>query len=250
MPRKPRLHLDQVPLHVIQRGHNRQPCFFSKGDYECYLHWLGEALVASDVSLHAYVLMTNHVHLLVTPEDARAIPQLLISLGRRYVQYINRKYGRTGTLWDSRYKSSLIEAETYLFACHRYIELNPVRAAIVVDPAQYRWSSYRHNALGQADPLLSPRPEYLALANSQQARQDAYRVLVDEVLDQAATAAIRIAANQNQPLGNPRFYAMIERSTGLRRVPRPRGRPPKRPLCGDQKVEDSTKFRIVRASVD
>jgi putative transposase len=245
MPRKPRIHLDDVPLHVIQRGHNRQPCFFSEGDYECYLHWLGEALVATGASLHAYALMTNHVHLLITPKDARAIPQLFISLGRRYVQYINRKYQRTGTLWDSRYKSSFIEAETYLFACHRYIELNPVRAAIVEDPAHYRWSSYRHNALGQPDPLLSPRPEYLALALSPQARQDAYRVFIEEVLDQAAIAKIRAAANQSQPLGNPRFYAMIERSTGQSRVPRPPGRPPKGALCGSTKAVDAAKFRIV-----
>jgi putative transposase len=237
-------------VHVIQRGHNRQPCFFSKSDYECYLHWLGEALVATGTSLHAYALMTNHVHLLITPDDARAIPQLLISLGRRYVQYINRKYGRTGTLWDSRYKSSLIEAETYLFACHRYIELNPVRAAIVGDPAQYRWSSYRHNALGEADPLLSPRPEYLALALSPRARQDAYRTLVDEVLDQAAIAKIRAAASQNQPLGNPRFHAMIERSTGQSRVPRPRGRPPKAGLSGDTLAANAARVRIVRPNID
>jgi putative transposase len=214
------------------------------------LHWLGEALVATGTSLHAYALMTNHVHLLITPDDPRAIPQLLISLGRRYVQYINRKYGRTGTLWDSRYKSSLIEAETYLFACHRYIELNPARAAIVGDPAQYRWSSYRHNALGQADPLLSPRPEYLALALSPRERQDAYRTLVDEVLDQAAIAKIRAAASQNQPLGNPRFYAMIERSTGQPRVPRPRGRPPKGGLSGNTLPADAARVRIVRPNID
>src|SRR5882672_568377 len=117
MPRRPRVHLDGVPLHIVQRGHNREPCFFAEDDYSSYLHWLGEALAEFDCALHAYVLMTNHVHLLLTPGKAEAVPKLIISLGRRYVQYVNRSYRRTGTLWDSRYKSSLVQAETYLLAC-------------------------------------------------------------------------------------------------------------------------------------
>jgi REP element-mobilizing transposase RayT len=125
MPRRPRIHLDGVPLHIVQRGHNRQPCFFAEEDYHAYLHWLGEALRKQDCALHAYVLMTNHVHLLLTPKDAAAVPRLIIALGRRYVQYINTTYRRTGTLWDSRYKSSLVQADPYLLACQRYIELNP-----------------------------------------------------------------------------------------------------------------------------
>ena len=135
MPRRPRIHLDGVPLHIVQRGHNREPCFFAEEDFGSYLHWLGEALGEAECALHAYVLMTNHVHLLLTPKKAITVPGLIISLGRRYVQYINRTYNRTGTLWDSRYKSSLVQAETYLLACQRYIELNPVRAAMVDDPA-------------------------------------------------------------------------------------------------------------------
>ncbi|MCK7576951.1 MAG: transposase [Chromatiales bacterium] len=122
MPRRPRVHLDGVPLHIVQRGHNREPCFFGAEDYPCYLHWLGVALKEAACALHAYVLMTNHVHLLLTPTKAESVPALLISLGRRYVQYINRTYRRTGTLWDSRYKSSLVQAETYLLTCQRYIE--------------------------------------------------------------------------------------------------------------------------------
>jgi len=141
----------------VQRGHNREPCFFSEDDYSSYLHWLGEALSESECALHAYVLMTNHVHLLLTPKKAEAVPRLIISLGRRYVQYINRSYRRTGTLWDSRYKSSLVQAETYLLACQRYIELNPVRAAMVEDPAHYRWTSYRANALGGPERLCAGR---------------------------------------------------------------------------------------------
>ena len=225
MPRRPRVHLDGVPLHIVQRGHNREPCFFAEDDYLSYLHWLGEALAEARCGLHAYALMTNHVHLLLTPKRAETVPKLIISLGRRYVQYINRTYRRTGTLWDSRYKSSLVQAETYLLIAHRYIELNPVRAAMVDDPAHYRWTSYRANALGQADRRLTPHPLYLALAAADKDRQAAYRTLFRSHLDQAAINDIRLALNQNQPLGNERFLARIEKMTGIRREARPRGRP-------------------------
>ena len=229
MPRRPRVHLDGVPLHIVQRGHNREPCFFCEEDYLSYLHWLGEALGEAQCALHAYVLMTNHVHLLLTPKKAEAVPRLLISLGRRYVQYVNRSYRRTGTLWDSRYKSSLIQAETYLLACQRYIELNPVRAAMVEDPAHYRWSSYRANALGQADPRLTPHAIYRELGRGDRERQAAYRALFRAQLDRAAIDDIRLALNQSQPLGNERFYAKIERMTGVRREARPHGRPRREP---------------------
>jgi putative transposase len=225
MPRRPRVHLDGVPLHLVQRGHNREPCFFAEEDYQCYLHWLGEALIEAECSLHAYVLMTNHVHLLLTPKRAATVQKLVISLGRRYVQYINRSYRRTGTLWDSRYKSSLVQAETYLLACQRYIELNPVRAAMVDDPAHYRWTSYRANALGQADARLTPHTLYAALGRTDRSRQAAYRALFRAELDRAAIDDIRLALNQSQPLGNERFYARIEKMTGVRREARPRGRP-------------------------
>ena len=225
MPRRARIHLDGVPLHIVQRGHNREPCFFAEDDYSSYLHWLSEALAAAECALHAYVLMTNHVHLLLTPRRAKAVPRLVISLGRRYVQYINRKYRRTGTLWDSRYKSSLVQAETYLLACQRYIELNPVRAAMVEDPAHYRWTSYRANGLGQADARVTPHALYLALGRSEKERLGQYRGLFRTQLDRAAIDDIRLALNQSQPLGNARFYAKIEKMTGQRREARPRGRP-------------------------
>lgn len=225
MPRRPRIHIDGVPLHIVQRGHNREPCFFAEGDYSSYLHWLGEALREAECLLHAYVLMTNHVHLLLTPGKAAAVPKLLISLGRRYVQYINRSYRRTGTLWDSRYKSSLVEPDTYLLACQRYIELNPVRAAMVDDPARYRWSSYRSNGLGQPDPRLTPHSLYLALGRNDKERQTAYRALFKGHLDRDAIDDIRLALNQSQPVGNPRFHARIEQMTGGRREAKPRGRP-------------------------
>lgn len=225
MPRRPRVHIDGVPLHIVQRGHNRQPCFFAEEDYHSYLHWLSEALHKEHCALHAYALMTNHVHLLLTPKDAKAVPKLLIALGRRYVQYINVSYRRTGTLWDSRYKSSLIQAETYLLACQRYIELNPVRANMVDDPANYRWTSYRTNALAQSSAILTPHEVYQALGASGPERQSAYRALFRAQLDGEAINDIRLALNQSQPLGNERFYQHIEQMTGQRREGKPRGRP-------------------------
>jgi putative transposase len=225
MPRRPRVHLDNIPLHIVQRGHNREPCFFTEEDYQSYLHWLGEALTETECALHAYALMTNHVHLLLTPVKAELVPKLVISLGRRYVQYINRTYCRTGTLWDSRYKSSLVQAETYLLACQRYIELNPVRAAMVEDPAHYRWSSYRANGLGQPDVRLTPHSLYCALGQNERDRRAAYRALFRAQLDRDAIDDIRLALNQNQPLGTERFCAKIEQMTGIRREAKPRGRP-------------------------
>jgi REP-associated tyrosine transposase len=225
MPRRPRVHLDDVPLHIVQRGHNREPCFFAEDDYLSYLHWLGEALAEARCALHAYVLMTNHVHLLLTPKKAEAVPKLIISLGRRYVQYVNRTYRRTGTLWDSRYKSSSVQAETYLLTAQRYIELNPVRAAMVDDPAHYRWTSYRANALGHADARLTSHSLYLALGATDKDRQAVYRALFRSHLDRAAIDDIRLALSQNQPLGNERFLGTIEKVTGIRREARPRGRP-------------------------
>ncbi|MFM7294153.1 MAG: transposase, partial [Burkholderiales bacterium] len=194
-------------------------------DYSSYLHWLGEALGEADCKLHAYVLMTNHVHLLLTPKKAEAVQKLIIPLGRRYVQYINRTYRRTGTLGDSRYKSSVVQAETYLLTCQRYIELNPVRAAMVDDPAHYRWISYRANGVGQPDARLTPHSLYLALGRNDQDRQASYRALFRAQLDGVAIDDIRLALNQSQPLGNARFYAKIESMTGVRREARPRGRP-------------------------
>ena len=143
MPRRPRVLLSGYPLHIVQRGINREPCFFAEEDYHCYLHWLEETARACRCAIHAYALMTNHVHLLLTPSENGSPARLMQSLGRRYVQYINRFYRRSGSLWEGRYKSSVVQAEDYLLACQRYIELNPVRAGMVNDPGQYRWSSYR-----------------------------------------------------------------------------------------------------------
>lgn len=227
MPRRPRIHLAGLPLHVVQRGHNRDACFLAEDDYLVYCEWLGEALKSTGCLLHAYVLMTNHVHLLITPPTPEAVSRLMISLGRRYVQYFNRSWRRTGTLWDSRYKSSLVQEETYLLLCQRYIELNPVRAAMVDDPAHYRWSSYRANGLGQADVLLTPHPIYLGLDPNPAERLAAYRDLFRPELEDEAISDVRMALNQGQPLGNSRFLSRIEEATGQRREVKPRGRPKK-----------------------
>jgi putative transposase len=243
MPRRPRIHLAGLPLHIVQRGHNRDACFFAEEDYHAYRHWLGEALEANACVLHAYVQMTNHVHLLLTPPAAEAVPQLVMSLGRRYVQYINKTYRRTGTLWDSRYKSSLVQADNYLLLCQRYIELNPVRAAMVDDPAHYRWSSYRANGLGQADSLLTPHPVYSALGGTEPQRLAAYRALFRPELDDDAISDIRMALDQGQALGDSRFLADIERATGERREARPRGRP-RKPAVASGAERDQLPLKI------
>jgi len=194
-------------------------------NYLSYLHWLGEALADSDCVLHVYALMTNHVHLLITPKKAALVPRLIMSLCRRYVQYINRTPNRTGSLWDSRYKSSVIQADSYLLTCMRYFELNPVRVRVVDDPAHYRWTSYRHNGLGKADGRIATHPLHDALGTTAEARQSAYRTLFRSKLNTSTIDGIRLAFNQNQPLGNSRFYAQIERKRGERRGARPRGKP-------------------------
>lgn len=227
MPRRPRIHLPGVPIHLVQRGHNREACFFTDEDYLAYRDWLGEALKKTGCALHAYVLMTNHVHLLLTPPTGEAVSQLVMSLGRRYVQYINKTYRRTGTLWDSRYKSSLVDADDYLLRCQRYIELNPVRADMTDDPARYRWSSYPANGLGQVDTLLTPHDLYLALDGDPDNRRAMYRCLFRSELEHEALADIRLALAQGQPLGRGKFLDQVERMIGRRCEVRPRGRPRK-----------------------
>jgi putative transposase len=225
MPRRPRIKLAGIPQHLVQRGVNREPCFFAEEDCHCYLHWLQEAADDWRCVVHAYALMTNHVHLLVTTGTADGPARLMQSLGRRYVQYINRHYKRSGTLWEGRYKSSAVQAEDYLLACQRYIELNPVRADMVADPGQYRWSSYRRLALGQPDRLVTPHPLYLALGRDEACRQTAYRALFRSQLDAEALADIRLAIAQGQPLGNDRFKEAVCAATGVRRAQAQRGRP-------------------------
>ena len=225
MARLPRYVVPGVPQHVIQRGNNRQVIFADEADYRAYRDWLREAAFRNGLLVHAYVLMSNHVHLLVTPDATDSIGRTLQSLGRRYVQYFNWTYGRTGTLWEGRYRATVVDAERYLLICSRYIELNPVRAAMVGSPEGYRWSSYRHNALGQPDELLVEHELYLRLGKDEATRRDAYRALFRTALDVAELNQIRDATNKGWALGNDRFQAEIEALTRRRAEPLPRGRP-------------------------
>ena len=196
MSRKPRFTLPGVPRHVIQRGNNREPCFYAEQDYWRYLHDLKEAATHNQAAIHAYVLMTNHVHMLVTPGQPHSITHMMQDLGRKYVRYINHTYHRTGTLWEGRYKASLIDSEAYLLTCMQYIELNPLRGRMVSHPGEYCWSSYACNATGQPNPLVSPHPLYEALGNDAQQRQTAYRELFRMHMDHGQVHAIRKALNQ------------------------------------------------------
>jgi putative transposase len=156
MPRRSRIRVSGIPLHIIQRGNNRQACFFADEDYLSYLEWLQEYAQRSECLIRCYVLMTNHVHLLLTPSHPHSAGDLMKRLGQRYVQYVNRTYKRSGTLWEGRYRSSIVQQEKYLFTCQRYIEMNPVRAEMVRHPEEYRWSSYRTNGRGEKSDILTP----------------------------------------------------------------------------------------------
>ncbi len=212
MPRLPRFVIPGQALHIVQRGNNRQPCFFAEDDYRFYLDSLTDAATRYGGQVHAYVLMTNHVHLLLTPRSEESPSLLLQSVGRRYVRYINQVYRRSGTLWEGRYKSTLIDSDRYLLTCSRYIELNPVRARMVNHPGDYRWSSFRSNVSGTLDTLLSPHPLYLALGDSSATRGSAYRALFDRQLDPPDVQALREATDAGQVLGNDRFKAQVKRS--------------------------------------
>lgn len=227
MPRRPRLALANVPLHLIQRGNNRQACFFADEDYRIYLDWLTEYAGKTDCQVHAYVLMTNHVHLLISAARSAAPGELMKALGQRYVQYINRTYRRSGTLWEGRYRSCPTQAEQYLLACQRYIELNPVRAAMVEHPADYRWSSYRANAQGETNALITPHDVYAALGAEPESRQTAYRELFRHELEPGMVDEIRRTTNGNYALGNPQFAEQIAAALVRRVTPGISGRPRK-----------------------
>lgn len=228
MPRQPRYHLVGVPQHVIQRGNNRQATFFSDEDYQRYLADLKIASEQHQCEIHAYVLMTNHVHMLMTPKTKDGIAKTMQSLGRRYVSYINHTYGRTGTLWEGRYKAALIDSEHYLLSCYRYIEMNPVRAEGMAEhPGDYPWSSYSANALGQHNPLLVQHEQYLALGLDDNARQQAYRELFDSQLSAKDLTEIRDSLNQCRIWGSEHFKDQIEKSLSRRVRPGKAGRPKK-----------------------
>lgn len=227
MARLPRLCAPGHPHHVIQRGNNRQDVFRDADDCERYLALLSEAASNCGVAVHAYVLMTNHVHLLLTPDDDSGLSRLMQAVGRRYVLWFNKRHARTGTLWEGRFRSSVIESERYLFACSRYIELNPVRAGLVAEPADYRWSSYRHHIGLQPDSLIREHPLIWSLGNTPFERQVAYRRLFDQPGAAQEADALRAGVQGGWAVGTGAFVAAIGQQAGRRPMRSQAGRPPK-----------------------
>ena len=227
MARLPRLDLPGVPQHIVQRGNNRLPCFLDDGDRLRYLTLLRELLMDTGVRLHAYVLMDNHVHLLATPQAQGDVGRMMQRLGRRYVGSFNARHGRTGTLWEGRYKASLVDSGHYMLACYRYIELNPVRARMIDDPAAYRWSSCAANLGRGPHSDLSPHPAWLALGCTRRDRTRAYRRLLDEAISDETLADIRLYLQQQRAWGRDDFRAMVEARTQRFAGTRPPHRPRK-----------------------
>lgn len=225
MPRKPRYNLPGIPQHIIQRGNNREPCFLAVDDYHRYLADVLEAATKYHCRIHAYVLMTNHVHLLATPMIENGLSLMMQALGRRYVRYINKTYKRTGTLWEGRYKSSLIDSDQYLLTCMRYIELNPVRACMVDHPGEYKWSSYHANAQQSEDKLVHNHPIYTQLGERNEERRARYRELFRNYIDNDTVHQIREALNQELVLGRSYFKDKIEEMTNRQARPGKPGRP-------------------------
>lgn len=237
MPRRRRCFLPGVPVHVVQRGNNRQVCFTSDADLAAYANWLCEAAVRYGVAIHAWAFMTNHVHMLMTPEHDDSVSNTMQHLGRRYVRYFNWKYDRTGTLFEGRFKASLVQTGNYFLNCQRYIELNPVRAGMVDDPGDYVWSSYRAHAMGASPRFWVAHSEYISLGNDAAERQNNYRALFNESLCQPVIKDIRKCINSGLVLGTERFRSEVERLTGERQRLLKRGRPPRR-----ERVEERSKF--------
>ncbi|WP_347988083.1 transposase [Methylomonas sp. AM2-LC] len=234
MPRLPRIDIPHIPQHIIQRGNNRQPVFFHEDDYTVYQDFLREGLVKNNCKLYAYVQMTNHVHLLVSGNALGAVSGLMQSIGRRYVRYINATYSRTGTLFEGRFKASMVESETYLLTCMRYIELNPVRAGMVKQPDDYPWSSYaQHIAKSNIDWISEP-VEYHRLGLTAELRALAYQALCKQKLATFELDAIRAHLNKDRVLGSSHFQDKIELVLGRQTRIVPQGRP---------KTKDFDKFK-------
>lgn len=227
MPRKPRFYLPGVPVHAVQRGHNKSAVFFDDFDYIEYLRCLKLASDDCECLIHSYVLMTNHIHLLITPKDSASIAKMFQSLGRHYVRYINETYNRRGSLWEGRYKSTIIQSQVYLLACYRYIEMNPVRAGMVEYPAEYRWSSYGINALGVSNPVVSTHTEYRGLGATKKDCQLVYRELFDSPQGAEELGLLRAALQSGTPLGNEKFIAQVEEVCARKVGFSCRGRPKK-----------------------
>ena len=228
MARLPRLTLPDHLHHVVQRGNNRQPIFTDSEDYETMLALQGEHARRYAVALHAYVLMDNHFHLLATPSDATGLPQMMQAVGRSYVQYFNRRHGRTGTLWEGRYRSTVLQAERYFLACMAYFDLKPVSAGLVLQPADYLWSSHSHWRGLRVDRRLTPHALYWALGNTPFAREAAYAQAVDAGIGAQTQQALAASVLGGWALGDEQFVAALQRKTPRRVVRGNAGRPPVR----------------------
>lgn len=237
MARLPRLSVAGYPHHIIQRGNNRQAIFASPQDYEFLLELLEEAAKKFSVAVHAYVLMGNHFHLLATPETSDGVPQMMQAIGRRYVRRFNDAHGRTGTLWEGRYKSTLIQSDRYLLACMVYIDLNPVRAGMAAQARDYPWSSHGSYVGLQPSRLITPHPLCWALGNTPFAREVAYAKLVQAGLEKSEEEALTQSALHGWALGEPDFVAELQKKTGRRVSKASPGRPTSKPYRTNSQAE-------------
>lgn len=228
MARLSRLALPGYPHHIVQRGNNRQSVFVDRQDYELMLSLLADQAQRWGVAVHSYVLMENHFHLLVTPQTVEGIPKMMQAVGRSYVQAFNRRHGRTGTLWEGRYRSTVLQPERYLLACMAYIDLNPVRAGLVAQAGGYPWSSHGHWLGLRNDRLLTPPSLYWALGNTPFAREAAYAALVQEGVGRAQQSELTRSVLSGWVLGDPGFVENLQKLTERRMVRAQAGRPPKK----------------------
>lgn len=210
MPRKPRFFLPNSPVHIVQRGHSKAPVFFEDSDFKAYLNWLREGASRYKVDIHAFVLMTNHVHMLLSSPAPTNISRMMQLLGRYYSPYINKKHNRSGSIWEGRFKSSLVSDDQYLLTCMRYIELNPVRAMMVSSPSDYRWSSFHHNIGAKNIRLITPHTTYLALGERPHERSHNYLQLFEDRLSPQVLRKIRDCLQSGTPLGNSIFVGEVE----------------------------------------
>ena len=225
MARLPRLTLAGYPHHIILRGNNRQAIFMDTSDFQRMLELLETQAKAQGVEVHAYVLMSNHLHLLLTPSHDKALPLMMQSVGRAYVRYFNKRHGRTGTLWEGRYRSTLIQTDRYLLACMAYIDLNPVRAGMVAQAADYPWSSHAHHTGARQDAWLTPHALYWALGNTPFARELAYAELVQAGIASDQQQALTSSTLSGWALGEDDFVNQLQQRTPRRVRPSPAGRP-------------------------
>jgi putative transposase len=228
MARLPRLVIPHQPHHIIQRGNDRQLIFRDTDDYLAFLGWLRDAAMQFKVAIHAYVLMPNHLHLLASPSEQQGLARMMQWVGRQYVPHFNRKYARVGTLWQGRYKATVIDSERYFMICSRYIELNPIRAGLVANPTEYPWSSYVHHVGAKPDPLITDHSLYWALGNTPFEREAAYKDLAEQALTSDEVSALNEATLKGWALGSDQFKAALERQANRRVRPAKRGRPFKR----------------------